>query len=49
MYLYSMFAIFYSVFVLSQPVATDFFATLGTIAYQVPLSMESSRQEHWSG
>ena len=25
------------------------FATLWTIAYQAPLSMKFSRQEHWSG
>ena len=25
------------------------FATLWTVANQVPLSMEFSRQEHWSG
>ena len=25
------------------------FATLWTVAYQVPLSMEISRQEYWSG
>ena len=25
------------------------FATLWTVTYQAPLSMEFSRQEHWSG
>ena len=26
-----------------------FFVTLWTVAHQAPLSMESSRQEYWSG
>ena len=33
----------------SHSVASDSFATPWTVARQAPLSMEFSRQEHWSG
>ena len=33
----------------SQSVVSDPFATLRTVAHQVPLSMGFSRQEYWSG
>ena len=33
----------------SCSVVSDSFATLWTIAHQAPLSMDFSRQEHWSG
>ena len=38
-----------SVRVLSHFSRVQLFATLWTIAHQAPLSVEFSRQEHWSG
>ena len=35
--------------VLSHFSHVQLFGTLGTVARQAPLSMEFSRQEHWSG
>ena len=37
------------VYVLSRFSRVQFFVTLWTVARQVPLSMEFSRQEYWSG
>ena len=36
-------------YVLSRFSRVQFFVTLWTVARQVPLSMEFSRQEYWSG
>ena len=49
--------IFHNIFLKDQTVKVKvkslsrlrLFATLWTVAYQAPLSMEFSRQEYWSG
>ena len=39
----------YLCYVLSHSSCVRLFATLGTVAYQAPVSMGFSRQEYWSG